>query len=59
MYSTNNYGLMKKGGIVGAHFYKFGLNSQITIDSSPKSNNIFLFKCGFNVGSQGEALGDK
>ncbi len=50
---------MKKGGIVGAHFYKFGPNSQITINSSPKSNNIFLFKCGFNVGSQGEALGDK
>jgi hypothetical protein len=50
---------MKKRGIVGAHFYKLGLNSQITINSSPKSNNIFLFKCGFNVGSQGEALGVK
>ncbi len=59
MYSINNHGLMKKGGIVGAHFYKFGLNSQITINSSSKSNNISLFKCGFNVDSQGETLGDK
>jgi hypothetical protein len=61
MYSTNNHGLMKKGGIFGAHFYKLGWipKSQSIQVQSPKSNKFFLFKCEFNVGSQGEALGDK